>query len=235
MWHTAINSSYKCSPLSLTSLPRTVLSLSPRVIPLVADAEVTRFLMTVTNLADFNTTNLEVKHMKKTGSVVTNSAVTDHHHHIYDNTLHSPLFHQKLQRTWITSSSVLPHIQTTATNAGRLLETPVSAALGTEKEIHCASSACFRSSSLPLHWSRFYSFFCSGLKNSPDFFTLAAAAATHQYGDEDGPRQHWHGDDQNLKVHCTNKKRPEIYTRSWSGFMIYQHRGLSSLWQLWLK
>lgn len=158
--HRVRTESEKCSPLSLASLPRTVLPLSPRVFPLVA--KVTRFVFkSVADFPHFNTGRLEVRKQEGAGRLVTNSAVSDQQRYVYYNML------QKLQWTWITNS------RTATTNAGRLREMSVSAALGAEKESHCASSACSRPSPPPLHYSGFYSlFFAEDSETHPIFSHL---------------------------------------------------------------
>lgn len=169
--------------------------------------------MSVANFTDFNIENLGVKKQGRNRKCSDESSCDQPPpSHVLQQAPPLKVSSEAPVQMNLKQQCVFPHIQTTAaTNAGRLLETPVSAGLGAEKLIHCSSSSsscCFRPSPpTPWHCSGFYYFFCgSGLKNSPDFFTLAAAAATHQYGDEDGPRQHWHGDDKNLKVHCTEKE-----------------------------
>lgn len=106
-----------------------------------------------------------------------NPAVSDHHQHVLG---HAPLLivpsqapvdmNHKQQR--VASHPNCSH----KAFAGELLETPVSAALCAQKEVHCASSACccLRPSPPPLHYSGFYSwpFFAADSKTHPIFSHL---------------------------------------------------------------
>lgn len=55
----------RCSPFSLTSLPRTVLSLRPGVFPLVADAQVKRFIYLFFNFWALHFTDFNISEVKK--------------------------------------------------------------------------------------------------------------------------------------------------------------------------
>lgn len=145
-----------CSPLSLTSLPRTVLPLRLCVFPLVADAEVTRF-----SWLAFQISLVSTFRKWRLGSVVTNPAVTAHHHYyICHNTLHSSSFNQQLRWAWITNISVFPLSSKRQPRAlAGFWRRPYQSRSALKNKIYCSSPACFRPAPPPLHCGGCHSFF----------------------------------------------------------------------------